>query len=90
MARFTSDTGRRARCRKAGLHSALYWRDRDFVNLVKARAVLAARRERDRVKHTTIPCSAVSGLWHCTCGLSGRGGEASIFAVHRKVLGLES
>ena len=37
MPLFNSETGRRARQRKAGLASAGYWREREFENLVRAR-----------------------------------------------------
>lgn len=88
MPSFTSETGRRARRRKAGLASARYWRSRRFANLVKARAVLAERRRRDSTQHTIVACSVSPRLWHCTCGLNGWG-EESIIRNHRKALGLE-
>jgi len=85
MAWFTSETGRKALARRGGLAAARYWRERGWPNLAKARAVLAERRRRGRVRHAIVSCSAAPGLWHCTCGLNGWG-EASITVLHRKAL----
>jgi hypothetical protein len=45
---FTSETGRKARCRKAGLAAARYWRKSGFKNLELAREVRRRNVERRR------------------------------------------
>ena len=97
MPQFTSETGRRARQRKAGLAAARYWRVRDFANLRlarEARSLNAARRREEKLRreaeklHTVVTPVGLGGAWFCTCGLSGYG-QAAIVPRHRAALGRE-
>ena len=75
---FTSETGFRARQRKAGLAAARYWEARAFENLEKAREArrfyAARRREWYRInekrehRYAYVP---PAGAWRCDCGLTG-------------------
>jgi|ERR1019366_8711002 hypothetical protein len=82
---FTSETGFRARQRKAGLAAARYWREREFANLLRAREVrsrnaalrrewLRATADRQHVLHYEPP----GGRWECDCGLSGDSTEHAL------------
>ncbi len=95
MPLFNSETGRRARQRKAGLAAARYWRAQGFPNLERAReqrSLNAALRREERLQqeakklHTVIHPFGLAGVWYCTCGLSGYG-EESIILRHRAMLG---
>ena len=77
MARFTSETGRKARQRKAGLASARVNRLTGFENLRIAREVQAHKREMREHSFTV----SVNGF-QCSCGKSGDY-VALIKAVHR-------
>ena len=90
MPLFNSETGRRARQRKAGLASARYWRERDFENLVRAREArsryAALRREWLRAtadrQHVWL-YEPSGGRWKCDCGLSGDSTD-QVVRMHRE------
>ena len=93
---FTSETGFRARQRKAGLAAARYWREREFANLLRAREVrsrnaalrrewLRATADRQHVLHYEPP----GGRWECDCGLSGDSTE-QVVPMHREASRIEA
>lgn len=54
---FTSETGFRARQRKAGLAAARYWKAQGFANLVRARrqrSINSARRRLAKLVHELV------------------------------------
>jgi hypothetical protein len=84
MSSFTTETAKRARCRKAGLHAARVNRATGWQNLVRARAVrsdnAALRRralllDRARAGHVLLSTSpwGPRGAWMCACGEFGVG-----------------
>ena len=97
MPAFTSETGFRARQRKAGLASARYWKDRGFANLLQAREArsryAALRREYQEAtasrKHTVGWFEVPAGSWECDCGLSGDS-PAELVSLHREADRLEA
>ena len=97
MPAFTSETGRRARQRKAGLAAARYWEARGFENLERAREArsryAALRREYQEAtasrKHTVRWFQVPSGSWECDCGLSGDSPD-QVVTYHREADRLEA
>src|ERR1700761_8826265 len=92
MGAFTSDTARRARCRKAGLAAARYWREHGFANLERAReqrkrnaALRREERERQEIRqsHTVIFPHGGLHVWYCSCGLTGYAHD-TVIAVHHE------
>jgi hypothetical protein len=92
---FTSETGLRARQRKAGLAAARYWRERDFENLVRAREArsryAALRREWFRLTENRRHALRYypDGPWECDCGLNGDSTE-QVVPMHRKASRIEA
>jgi hypothetical protein len=95
MPLFNSETGRRARQRKAGLAAARYWRERDFENLVRAREArsryAALRREWFRLTENRqhVLRYDPDGPWECDCGLSGDSTEQAV-PMHREASRIEA
>ena len=97
MPAFTSETGRRARQRKAGLAAARYWRAQGFPNLIRAREArsryAALRREYQEAtasrKHTVGWFEVPAGSWECDCGLRGESPE-QLVSLHREADRLEA
>ena len=95
MPLFTSETGRRARQRKAGLAAARYWRAQGFPNLERAREQRSLyaelRREWFRLlefrRH--VLRYGPGGPWECDCGLSGDSTE-QVVPLHRKASRIEA
>lgn len=90
---FTSETGFRARQRKAGL--ARYWKARGFANLELAREArsryAALRREWFRAiesRQHVLRCDP-NGLWKRDCGLRGNSTE-QIVPMHREASRIEA
>jgi hypothetical protein len=94
MSRFTHETGRKARCRKAGLAAARFWRQYGFANLEKAReqrSLNAARRREEREardQHALVFPHGWAHVWYCSCGLTGYCDE-SVVHLHREALGFD-
>jgi hypothetical protein len=94
MSRFTHESARKARCRKAGLAAARFWRQYGFANLEKARTqrrLNAARRRSEREasgQHMLVFPHGLPHVWYCSCGLLGRGQE-TVVPLHREALGLD-
>ena len=97
MPLFTSETGFRARQRKAGLAAARYWKTLGFANLLRAREArsryAALRREYQEAtesrKHTVRWFEAPAGSWECDCGLNGDS-PAELVTFHREADRLET
>ena|ERR1039458_7582030 len=68
---FTSETGFRARQRKAGLAAARYWKARGFLNLERAReqrSVNAWRRREERRQREAAEQPPLVVTLKCPCG----------------------
>jgi len=94
MPLFTSQTGFRARQRKAGLASARYWKEQGFANLGKARE---ARSRYAALKREWLAENADrrhvlewnEDSWKCDCGLSADSPD-KVVPMHRKASQIEA
>jgi len=95
MPLFTSETGFRARQRKAGLAAARHWRAHGFANLERAREArsqyAALRREWFRLTENRRHVLRYDpyGRWGCDCGLSGDSTE-QVVTRHREASRIEA